>query len=427
MRDSGPSRLVALAFWTLAVLCLLNLNDLARMWFGTERAFSALILLCCLLTLAELLRSGPKEVLGGSGALILGCLGSYVVIGIVVAIVSGVELRSQGVWYLTRHAGSALVILGAAAGARALWRQRGGESVLPGLLVVLTVSCMLMLSSIWLYRAFANPPEGGTVRYTGSFSDPAEAALVACFATVTALALLRRGRAYVLVCVALMIATLAVLGTFTRTALIVLPALVLAALFVSQGTQRKRLAGGVTIIGLLLVGLLTTSVRPLLNERQISRWDSLTEFSFVSALTDTPIGERSMLWRLAWERALESPIYGNGLGSFHALEDAWYNSEGVLLGAHNQYLVLLGEAGFVPLALYAAFLAAAIRAGFWQRKKYWVLGAISGWALTLTIFGLAFHGLLTYRAVDFIIGVSCAMMTRCRSAENPLPETAPAS
>ena len=421
MRDSGSSRLIALAFWTLAVLCLLNLNDLARMWFSTERAFSALILLCCLLTLVELLRSGPREVLGSSGALILGCLGSYVGIGIVVAIVSGMELRSQGVWYLTRHVSSALVILAAAAGARALWRRRGAESVLPGLLVVLTVSCTLMLSSIWLYGVFQNPPEEGAYRYTGSFSDTAEAALVACFTIVTALALLRRGRAYILVYGALLIATIAVIGTFTRTALIGLPILVAAALFVSRGAQRKRLAGGAAIIGLLLVGPLIISDQDLLDERQAARWNSVMEIGNLS------IGERVALWRLAWERALESPIYGNGLGSSHALEEAWYNHDGVLLGAHNNYLILFGEAGFIPLVLYAAFLAAAVHAGFWQRKKYWALGAVSGWALTLTIFSMTFHGLLTYRAVDFIIGVSCAMMTRCRSGEDALPETTPAS
>ena len=427
MRESGLDRLVGLAFWTLGVLCLLNLNDLAGMWIGAERAFSVPILICCVVALAGLVRSDLREALGLPGALILSSLVAYTGIGIVVAILGGTALQSDASWYLTRHAGSILVILAAAVGGRVLWLRVGGDRVLLGLLLILTASCTLMLASPWLWDIFRNPPPEGAYRYFGSFSDPNEAALVACLTAVTALAALRRGRSHILVYGALLVAVAALVGTFSRTAIVILPVLVLSALLVSRGAQRKRLAGGAAIIGLVLLGGFANLDLDQIDERQIARLDSLSGMVELSAIDDVSLAGRATLWRLALDQALESPLFGNGLGSLHHLEGAWYNHDGILLGAHNQYLILLGEAGFVPLILFASFLLVMFHAGFWKEKALWALGAVSGWALVLTLFSLAFHGILTQRACNFIMGLSCAVMVSCLRDEGPPTGPTPAS
>ena len=82
------------------------------MWIGAERAFSAPMLICCVVTLAALARSDPREALGGTGALILSSLVAYTGVGIVVAILGGTGLQSQATWYLGRHAGLATVPAG---------------------------------------------------------------------------------------------------------------------------------------------------------------------------------------------------------------------------------------------------------------------------------------------------------------------------
>ena len=112
MRNSGLDRWVGLAFWTLGILCLLNLKDLAGMWIGVERPFSTPMLICCVVTLAALVRSDPREALGRPGALILSSLVAYTGVGIVVAILGGTGLQSQATWYLGRHAGLATVPTG---------------------------------------------------------------------------------------------------------------------------------------------------------------------------------------------------------------------------------------------------------------------------------------------------------------------------
>ena len=234
---------------------------------------------------------------------------------------------------------------------------------------------------------------------------------------VTALAVMRRGRSQFLAYGALLVAVAALVGTFSRTALVVLPILVLGALLVSRGAQRRRLAGGTVIIGLVLAGMLANLDSDLFEERQLARWNSLAEIVELSTVDDVSLAGRATLWRLALDQALESPLIGNGLGSLHQLEEAWYNDEGILLGAHNQYLILFGEAGFVPLLLFASFLWVTFHAGFRKEKALWALGAVSGWALVLTLFSIAFHGILTQRACNFIMGLSCAVMAGCLGDE----------
>ena len=238
---------------------------------------------------------------------------------------------------------------------------------------------------------------------------------------------MRRGRSRFFAYGALLVAVAALVGTFSRTALVVLPVLVLGALLVSRGAQRKRLAGGTLIIGLAVVGVLANVDLDLLDARQIARLDSLSVMVERSAIDDVSLAGRATLWRLALDQALESPLFGNGLGSLHELEGAWYNDDGVLLGAHNQYLILLGEAGFVPLVLFVSFLFVTFHAGFRTEKALWALGAVSGWALVLTLFSIAFHGILTQRACNFIIGLSCAVVASCLRDEGAPAEPMRAS
>ena len=406
---AGPDRLAALGFWGLGAFCLLNLNGLVRMWIGVERAFSGLMLLCCLLALAGLFRIRPREALGTPGALILGCLASYLGIGTLVAIVNGTALQSQATWYLVHYTVAVLVILAAAVGGRVVWRRVGEERLLLGVLVILTASCVLMLASPWFFEMLQNPPSQGHYRFFGSYADPNEAGTVASITVVLALALMRRGRHRLVGYGALAVAAVAVVGTFSRTALIVTPVLVLGALLVSRREERRRVASGALVVALVGAGVAVTLNTDLFEERQVARLYSMVEV-FDPAGRDLSLAGRAALWRLALDQTLESPLIGNGLGRLHELEGAWYNEQGVLLGAHNHYLVLWGEAGFVPLLLFVAFLATAFLAGFRQERRYWALGAVSGWALVLMMFTLTFHSILTLRATNFVIGLSCAVL-----------------
>ena len=401
-------RIVTLAFWTVGVICVFNLNDLVRLWVGVERAVSIPLLLCCIIALAGLLRVRLMDALGTSGLLILATLAAYAGVGIVVSIVTASDLRSDAASYsyLVRHASSGLLILASAVGARFVWDRSGAEGPLRVLLLLMTGSCLLVLASPWLMDAYRLPTEVPT-RYSGSFSNPNAAALVTCFAVALALSFIRAGRFRLVAVGALLVAGTALMLTFSRTALIALAILVVHGLLRSRGLKRVGLVSVLALAGVVLGGAFA-SLDTELQDWTLARWNSLLEIFDRRTLDDVSTGGRLTLWRLGAEKAAQAPLFGNGLGQLHRLDEAWHHLDGSLHGAHNQYLVLVGEAGFVPLVLYLLFLATLFRAGLRREHDSRILGAVSGWALAIAVFGVGANGILVHRAANFVIGVGCA-------------------
>ncbi|MYD85070.1 MAG: O-antigen ligase family protein [Acidobacteria bacterium] len=424
MTDSDLDRLVGLAFWTLGVLCLLNATGLADMGLGPTRAASALTLLCCVLALAGLLRTGPREALGVPGLLLLACLLSYVGVGIVVAILTGTE--SLAMRYLKDGLFSILVITAAAVGGRVAWRRLGGERVLMGVLLILAASCTLMLASPWLWEIIPNPPREGVYRFFAPYANPNQAAVIASFTVVTAMAFLRSGRHQVLMYGVLLVGVVAVVGTISRTAIIALPIVLLSALFSARGAQRRRLLAALAIVAVVGTGVAMNIGVGMLAEPQIARFRTLTELVPPVVINDVSLAGRISLFELGLDQTLESPLVGSGLGHLHHLDEAWYNEHGSLMGVHNQYLVLIGEAGVLPLILFVSFLVVAVHAGF-RSERGWPLGAVSGCAVVLSLFSLASQSLLLHWEVNFIIGLSCAVMTGYLADQRELAGAIPAS
>ena len=424
MTDSGLDRLVEAAFWTLAVLCLLSANDVAAMGFGRPLAVSGVMVGACLPALAALVRTGPREVLGTPGLLLLSCLVSYAGVGIVVAILSGTEASAMD--YLRQVSFAILIVVAAAVGGRVAWRRLGSMRLLMGILLILAASCTLMVASPWLWNIIPNPPAEGTYRFFGSFANPNKAATTASFGVVTALALLRHGRFPVFTYSVLLVAVVAVIGTISRMAIIALPILLLGSLLSSRRAGPGRLFGTLAVFAIAVGSLAISFNTDLLQERQIARFRALTELAAPDTMGDPSFVSRRELWRLGLDEALQSPVAGSGLGSFHSLEGAWINADGYLMGVHNQYLLILGEAGFLPLILFVSFLAVTLRAGF-RKGSVWALGAVSGWAAVVSLLGLTSHNVLLHWHVNFMFGLMCAVMTGCLADERERGGAVPAS
>lgn len=411
MKEHPVERPVVWAFWTLCVVSLCGLHEVAVMWLGIERALSPVMLLCCLVMLSGLLWVRPLEALGGSGMLLMAALVSYVGIGTVVAFAGGIEWRTDALWYLRRYTTSMLVVSAVAVGARIVLERIGGERTLAAIMAILTASCALMIASPWLLLVFPNAPTDGQFRYFGPFQNPNEAGFVACLAVVCAFSCLRAGRFTLMACGSLFVAVSALIGTFSRTAFVVLPVLVGGAIVVMRGAEWRRFAVGVVVVLWIAAGTLADVNAGLLTGQQIARLGSLLVMVESLSVDDITFAGRLTLWRIGGELALESPVYGHGLGRFHALEEAWYDEEGVLLGVHNQYLTLLGEAGVVPLLFFVLFLAGMLKLGTRRGKDVAITGAASGWAVVILITGLTAHSLLLARTATFILGVGCAAAT----------------
>ena len=408
MQEQGLDRLVVWAFWTLCVLCLLGLNEVAFMWLGIERAFSPVMLVCCLVMLLGLLRVRFRDALGTMGVLLMAALASYVAIGTLVALAGGTDWRTDALWYLQRYMSSILLILAVAVGGRIVMERTGGERTLLVILGVLTGSCALMLASPWLLLVFPNAPPDGQFRYFGPFLSPNEAGFAACIAIVLAFSCLRAGRFKLLAYGSLFVAVSALVGTFSRTALVTLPVVAVGGILVSRGAERWRFLTGMAVISLVGARTLADVNTGNLLEPQVARLGSLLRIVESLSVDDVTLAGRLTLWQLGTELALASPLYGYGLGRFHALEEAWYNNDGHLLGVHNQYLTLWGEAGVVPLLLYVLFLVGMLRLGLRRGTDIALVSAAAGWTMVIVLNGMSSHTMLLSRASNFVLGLSCA-------------------
>ena len=414
--DRLIDRLIVPAFWTMSVICLVNLNDFARLLFGVERLFSGLLLVCCLVVLTGLLRVRPLGALGASGVLILATLASYVGIGMAMDIVNGSDPQWEAVSYLMRYLASILLISATAIGARVVWDRIGGERLMKGILLVMVATCALVPASPWLIEIYVVRPFDLGGRLSGSFSNPNEAAVVCGFAAALALAFLRTGRAPWLAGGGLALALTALALTFSRTLWLAMPVVLAHAMLASRPRERRRLAGGLVLAGVLAAPpVVSLGAEAFQDPYGIERMEQLLQVFRADSLDDISLGGRGIFWRVGAEKVVERPLVGNGLGRLQRLEETWFNEEGQYYGVHNEYLVLWGEAGVIPLVLFVVFLGTLMRRGLGRERALPLLGAVGGWAVIVAIYGVTTHGVLVQRAVCFILGLSCAAVAAATS------------
>ncbi len=253
LRRTEPLRttLVAVAFWTLAVIALTNLRYVhlggtPKVEVLTARATMA----CCVLLLGlvgarcvmDWRKSGSlapiRRTLGGTpGMLLFGAVASYLAVG---ASVLGMEaIREPGTAGLLKYSVLHLGVLAAAAvGGRAVLERTGAGRLLRGVLVVLIAGCAVILASPALRDLGILPPYRIPFRLTGAF-DPNEAGLAACVTVALAAALLTNGGPRALGWLGLAAGLAASLATASRTALVVLGALAVVFLLINVHSKPR--------------------------------------------------------------------------------------------------------------------------------------------------------------------------------------------
>jgi O-antigen ligase len=126
------------------------------------------------------------------------------------------------------------------------------------------------------------------------------------------------------------------------------------------------------------------------NENVLSR---LAWFQTLGDQYDFSMRERAYVAQRAWERFLDSPLYGHGIGVTL--------SRGARVGTHNMYVLLMAEQGLVGLALYLSLLGILLRKG-WRLA----CGAVSTRAreagLTIVLYAtfLAAYGFVNHNVLD---------------------------
>ena len=142
----------------------------------------------------------------------------------------------------------------------------------------------------------------------------------------------------------------------------------------------------------------------------ISRTVRLPGQSFSDDSDDVLDNPRFFLWRLGFEKAVESPLHGYGLGEMKSLEGAPRGSHKEPLGVHNIYLVLLGESGIVPAFLFVLFIILFLKAQ-WRAPKSLTRDTSAGWIVVIALHGMTSQHVFFVAAAMFLVGLSVAMVT----------------
>lgn len=420
-------------FWLLAAIILLGLNGASYMLFGVRQLFSPVILLCCLVLFLEAFTRVPlRRALGTPGILFLFALGSYLFIGWISAfntsftlnltdymgtIASGAASGSGKVasydyftadYYLRIYASSVVLVLATALGCWLVLRRTGLERFMNTILILLTVNCLLTLATPILAGAsqlqVADYLHSG--RFHGTSVNPNHAAFFGCMTVALSLARFSSGRPGWLPYLALTVSSATILMTSSRTGIVVFLTLLVCFVLFNPLTRKplvKVLAGTALVVTLVLVNGGATQI---LNERHM---DWLGEVTGTQSFQRKPEGDLSRLdhWRDALAATLDAPLFGNGTGTLHLIENGSRDPMGRLGGSHNTYFIFWGEAGLIPLIFFLLFLGAL--GWLWTKPPTTATHTVAGWATVIALFCFANDTWMSSRECNFFIGVSCVL------------------
>ncbi len=124
-------------------------------------------------------------------------------------------------------------------------------------------------------------------------------------------------------------------------------------------------------------------------------------------IVDATSINRTALWLNGIVKIREAPVFGHGFREFHYMEGNPIAYHGRPVGVHNLYLVLIGEAGIVPLALYLLTLFLLIWM-YWKMPSSHLKDFVAAWVVVMALFGITFQHLLSQGTFNFFIGLTCA-------------------
>jgi len=198
---------------------------------------------------------------------------------------------------------------------------------------------------------------------------------------------------------------------------------------VTVGITRRR-ARIVAIGSLIVLMCAAVWLSPLITQRIELAVKEVRET--YSSPVITPMGIRPVMWETTASIIRDSPLIGHGLGSFpeqyRSVVTQRYTGWKATLTAdpHNQYLLVLAEAGLLGLAAFAWFLVSAVRQ--YVRGTFEIVGIalLLAWCLT-SLFSSHFHTFNEGHLIAILLGVCLARETQAgaksRSAESTADRT----
>ena len=234
---------------------------------------------------------------------------------------------------------------------------------------VLLFACSFVPFSPYLstYLDF-DSPEG---RSTGLFGNPNETGVAALYCLVLVAYYPEKSR--LITAIQALIGLTALALTFSKAGILCLGALTILVLIERRSLQLFVAAVVVFVIGGIFLQFLFDNDLFNLNREQRGRIADVLALAGGEVTTRATTG-RTILWETGLWRIEDQLPWASGLGSFHSLEGGSRGSVDKWLGVHNTFLMVLGEAGLLPFAVFVAFLARIFIAGALARERLVALG-----------------------------------------------------
>ena len=410
-----------LVFWLVAIATQINLNHFFNMVVGSGW-FVSLGLAICSIYLFLAVRIPFRLALGGPGYLVVASLISYLIIGLSVIFLTGAARYVPGGDYTLpfRVCLSVMVTVASGFGAWLVLQRIGVERLLARVLFIQAIACILILMTPWLIdHVYYSLSEGyqylGGYRFMGSFKGSSAAGVMACYTVALALSL-SADRYRMFAWGVVILGSVAAVVTFSRASVVTLALLYFFFLWSSVSIHRLRpTSAGVWI---LVICIVVFFVLVVVNAEYLSLSDSQVKRLqwFITLESPGQMNQRDVTWFLSISYIAESPIFGHGLSQFHQLENGpichtYEANLPIECGSHNAYLMLWGEAGILPAALYLLFIGSL----FWVRlvlPKSIITDTVASWGIVLAVAGI-FADEVPYSVWNnFIMGLSCALVAK---------------
>ena len=270
-----------------------------------------------------------------------------------------------------------------------------------------TFKVLLLLSSFaTLLSPYLKTYVGFTgERASGLFENPNEAATAALYSLVLVAAY--PARSYLTTGLQAAIAILALILTFSKSALLVLLLLMCLALAGRRSIATSVLAAVGLVTVIYGIGFVNENAPFNLGQENRERLGAVSHILSGEITPETTTG-RTLLWQFAWGKLELQLPWGAGIGEFHHMEGGYRNTRKEWLGSHNFFLMILGESGLLPFALLIAFIISLFAGAYRSRERTVAIG------FAVIVVGEMFSSdsLLGSRLSSIALAVSMAIAAR---------------
>ncbi len=405
--SSQRLRAMDLAARFLVVAAGFSLNDLFVRAFGVGQMASPAMLAA----VAILMMRVNARTVALPSLLLVGALSTYIFFGSVFSV--ALSNYTDAFKYVFIYTASMIFFISLVTYVSNLKNESETERFLCFIRDVFVISTSLILASPVLEQILTHSAGVNDGRFRGVFSNPNEACYVGIFGWILCAVFPYKNRRQQ------MLASLAIIAgvicTLSKGGIVVLIMLMIFQSFDLKRPYRTAafiILAAITLLMLhnirYLVSELIVTYSSLFSSSQIIRLIQITDLLGGEFNAATTTG-RTSLWQLSLERFASNFPLGGGLGSFHFLVGG-IRENGVWQGSHNLYLMMLGEAGLIPLffllSAVSISVATALSLGGWKRQLLLQMWFVLG------MNGLSSHNTLEIRYILVALAITVGLSIR---------------